>query len=63
MWLMIILKATKNQGFTLSSEDTFFEKQQRERGEGGQNEPRSSCFWVNNNLFKNVFLWVEFDYK
>ena len=26
MWLAIILKVTKNQGFTLSLEDTFFEK-------------------------------------
>ena len=29
MWLMIILKVTKNQGFTISVEDTFFEKPQR----------------------------------
>ena len=28
MWLMIILKITKKQGFTLSSEATFFEKPQ-----------------------------------
>ena len=27
---MIILKVTKNQGFTLSLEDTFFEKHQGE---------------------------------
>ena len=27
MYLMIILKVTKNQSFTLSLEDTFFEKQ------------------------------------
>ena len=26
MWFMIILKATKNQGFTLSLEGTFIEK-------------------------------------
>ena len=26
MWLMIILKVTKNQGFTFSLEDTVFEK-------------------------------------
>ena len=32
MWLMKILKVTKNQGFTLSLEDTFFEKP---RGGGG----------------------------
>ena len=29
MCLLILLKVTKNQGFTLSSEDTFFEKPQR----------------------------------
>ena len=28
MRLMIILKATKKQGFTFSSKDTFFEKPQ-----------------------------------
>ena len=28
MWLMIILRVTKNQGFTLSLKDTFFEKPQ-----------------------------------
>ena len=35
MCLMIMLKVTKNQGFTLCLEDTFFEKQQG-RGGGGQ---------------------------
>ena len=38
MWLMIILKVTKNQGFTLSLEDTVFEKSEgggREGGGGG----------------------------
>ena len=34
MWLMIILKVTKNQGFTFSLEDTVFEKPQ-----GGSNWP------------------------
>ena len=34
MWLMIILKVTQNQGFTLSLEDTFFEKPL-----GGQIDP------------------------
>ena len=29
MWLMIIWKVTKNQGFTLSLKDTLFEKLQR----------------------------------
>ena len=33
MCLKIILKVTKNQGFTFSLEDTFFEKPQ---GGGGQ---------------------------
>ena len=36
MWLMIILKVKKEQGFTLSLEDTFFEKPQ---GWGGQIDP------------------------
>ena len=36
MFLMIILKVTKNQGFVLSLEDTFFEKPQ---GAGGSNWP------------------------
>ena len=35
MCLMIILKVTKNQGFTLSVEDTFFEKPHEE----GQIDP------------------------
>ena len=35
MWLMIVLKVTKNQGFTLSLEDTFFEKPIRMGGDGG----------------------------
>ena len=34
MCLKIILKVTKNQGFTLFLEDTFFEKPQR-----GSNQP------------------------
>ena len=36
MCLMITLKVTKNQDFTLSLEDTFFEKPQ---GGGGQIDP------------------------
>ena len=32
MWLMLILKVAKNQGFTLTVDDTFLEKAQ-----GGQN--------------------------
>ena len=34
MWPIIILKITKNQGFTLSLEDTFFE------------EPRGESNWL-----------------
>ena len=40
MWLMIILKVTKEQGLTLSLEDTFFEKPQG----GGQIDPPSQPF-------------------
>ena len=36
MWLTIILKVTKHQGYTLSLEDTFSEKQQGGGGGGGQ---------------------------
>ena len=36
MWLMTILKVTKNQGFTLSLEDVFLEKLQ-----GVDNPPHS----------------------
>ena len=32
MWLIIILKITKNQGFTLSLEDAFFIKSQERMG-------------------------------
>ena len=37
MWLMIILKVTKKQDFTLSLEDAYFQKPQ-----GGQTEPPSA---------------------
>ena len=37
MWLMIIIKVTKKQGFKLSLEDTFFEKSQ---GEGQIDTPK-----------------------
>ena len=37
MCLKIILKVTKNQGFTLSLEDTFFEKPHDGGWEGGSN--------------------------
>ena len=38
MRFKMILKVTKKQGFTLSLEDTFFEKPQGE-GERGQTDP------------------------
>ena len=44
MWLMIILKVTKNQGFILSLEDAVFKKPQAVvRGAGGaaQIDPRA----------------------
>ena len=37
LWLMIILKVTKNQGFTLSLEDSFMENQSGGGG-GRQND-------------------------
>ena len=39
MWLIIISKVTKNQGFNLSLEGSFFQKA---AGVGGQNDPPSS---------------------
>ena len=40
MCLKIILKVTKNQGFTLSVQDTFFKKPPRGgAGEGGGGSP------------------------
>ena len=42
MYLKIILKVTKNQGFNVSLEDTFFEKPQG----GGSDWPPPSRFRV-----------------
>ena len=41
MCFKILLKVTKNQGFNLSLEDTFFEKPRW--GRGDQIDPRSRC--------------------
>ena len=52
-WLMIILKFTKNQGFTLSLEDTAFEKPHGggEGGGGGQIDPLLKEFYLEEFLF------------
>ena len=50
---MIILKDTKNQGFTLSLEYTFFEKQKR-----GQIDPPLSCFNVKENRIFILFIYL-----
>ena len=39
MWLIIILKVTQNQGFTLSLENTFLEKLRGRRWEGSNRPP------------------------
>ena len=46
MWLMIKLKVTKNQGFTLSLEDTSLKKPQRKgrKGAGRQINTPSQIF-------------------
>ena len=43
MYLTIILKFTKNQGFSLSLEDTLFKKVQ---GEGGQIDVANKSFFL-----------------
>ena len=50
MCLKIVLKVTKNQGFTLSLEDTFFEKPQG----GGSNWPPSPAVLGLNSQFAVV---------
>ena len=45
IWLRVILKVTKKQGFTLSLEDTFLEKPQG----GDQIEPPPSHLSVNTS--------------
>ena len=44
---IIILKVTKNQGFTLSLEDTIFERPQEESQIDGPYCHPHSCFRVN----------------
>ena len=50
MYFKIILKVTKNQGFTLSLEDTFFEKPQGDRID------TPSRFRVKQNPFVNLYI-------
>ena len=61
MWLMIIfITVTKDQGFTLCLEDTFFEKPQR-GGSGGQidspNRFRVKQTWWKKNFA--LWVWLE----
>ena len=65
MCLKIILKVTKNQGFTLSLDNTFFEKPQGGGGQGGKLTPHPhhhhhththpSRFRVKKNLIKLIW--------
>ena len=47
---MMILKASKNQGFTLCLEDTIFEKLQ---GGGGQNDPPPAVLGLTGPIVKS----------
>ena len=44
LWLMIILKVTKNQGFTLSLEDSFMENQSGGGGGAKTTPPHTPVF-------------------
>ena len=52
MCLKLILKVTKNQGFTLSLEETFFEKPQ-----GGQTDPPPPAFLGLKMILETC--WIE----
>ena len=52
MCFKIIIKVTKNQGFTLFLENTFFEKPQKRGGEGGGQIDSLSRFRVNPAYFE-----------
>ena len=56
MWLMIVLKVTKKQGFTLTLEDTFFGKPQ---GGGQIDHPLAilALNKANTNFF--MLFWVD----
>ena len=61
MCLKIILKVTKNQGFNLSLEDTFFEKPQ-----GGQTDLPPAVLGLNASHFSKTFckiLLIDVIYK
>ena len=50
MCLTITLKVTKNQGFTLSLEGTFFEKPKRKVGGGGQTDTPPAVLGLNTRI-------------
>ena len=58
---MIILKVTKNQGFTLSLEDTVFEKSEGEEGWGGAGNVPSSFLRVKHftDTSSYIFLYYQ----
>ena len=60
VWLVIILKVAKNQGFTLSLEDTFFEKPQRGERRGFKLTPAAvlELIWclLNESFPPTVYL-------
>ena len=51
MWLLIKLKVTKNQGPTLSLQDTFFEKPTK----GGQGSNYQAVLWLMFLIFQINF--------
>ena len=57
MCLKIILKVTKNQGLTLSLEDTFSEKPQGSRVKLTPHTSRSSVKALENSLSNNQDRW------
>ena len=51
MWLMVILKVTKNQGSTLSLEYTFFEKP---LGEAMKNFSVNISYFIDFHRFSDI---------
>ena len=67
MYLMMILKVTKNQGFTLSLEDTFFEKPQEGRAKLSPLPPLPPTFpavlGLTNYVFQGLGAYEPVAYK